>query len=165
MHRHLEICCWFSINLHWEADFLCTGSGQSGEIEHHLFGCNFDQVDTITCLDDCLLHQNPFVICKGISCFWSVSICPSQIFYTCYSTTSDLVQEGRMTPLSLTCWTELVPCPWGMSVETEKNLWWMKMTWDILDLICCVLLSLGWRKWSNEIIKESNLMSVVVFWF
>lgn len=58
--------------------------------------------------NDCLLHQSPFVICKGIGCFWSVSIHvpPSQIFYTCYSTHLNWCRRAGRPPVSLTCWTE-----------------------------------------------------------
>lgn len=161
----LEICCWFYINLHWEADFLCAGSGQ-GELSIICLGVTvWPGGHCITCLDDCLLHQNPFVICKGIGCFWSVSIHALLRYFTlaifnhiwpCAGFLDDPNESDMLNWIT-------VPCPRGMSVETEKNLWWMKMTWDILDL-CCVLMSLGWRKWSNEIIKQSNLMSVVVLW-
>jgi len=124
-----------------------------------------DQVDTVShAWDGCLLHQNPFVICIKVSVVFEVYLYMpfSDIWHLlfnhiwpCAGGPDDPGESDMLNWIT-------VPCPRGMGVGTEKNLWWMKMTWDILDL-CCVLLSLGWRKWSNEIIKQSNLMCVV-FW-
>jgi len=128
-----------------------------------------DQVDTVShAWDGCLLHQNPFVICKGIGCFLSVSIHTLLRYFT-------LAIQPHLTLCRRAGWPRWI---WHAELNhspmsSRNGCWdWKEFVMDENDMgyfrlmLCIIVFGLEKMiKWNNKTVKLDVCCVLEVFFF